>query len=133
MIEWGTSTEFLKHILSKNIVNSYCLENKTTQQSLLKFVNDGNIKISPRRDDNINITPVKITDWNHSETGEIEIFWKHAYSIEKTYIDNITKENIVVIVNPHRTTQKIHIKAEDCSTLFPTRRVSTININNIFK
>jgi hypothetical protein len=91
-------------------------------------------KLSKKENDNneysIQTSPDIIT--NNEWKNTVMFFEKHAYSIERCYIDKRTWEKRVRIINPRHTWIKFDISLEQCKALF-TRTIIWINIDNMFR
>jgi hypothetical protein len=56
----------------------------------------------------------------------------HSYSIEKCYVDKVTWEKRVRVINPHHTWIKYDISLEDCKSIFK-RSIIWIDIDKMFR
>ena len=139
LIEWWETNDFFKHIINNSIISSYKLEQSNEKKlALIKYINQWNIKIWIGRgiidwDIELHSKKTERRNWKEILTDtKYKFFCGHAYSIERVYHDSTTNKDMVVIVNPRNTSEKIHITVEECTKIFTQRSVTTINVSKIF-
>ncbi len=136
ILEWGHTIDFFKHIINNNIISSCIIGSSTSKEkkiAILNNINKWNVKVWLYSGwETIKIHPKKIKGNNGESWWTYEIIGYHVYSIERTYYDPNTNENIVVFVNPYKTSEKIHITAEECIKYFWRRDITTFNMDKIF-
>ena len=143
IIEWWRTQDFLNSVLWSNLVNSTVVEGRLKKELLfdqlqtwlIKVQIGGSFSENEAKSRWVEISTIRDEGW----VGSYKINWvdkifrtRHAYSIERAYID--WKWNkMVTVIDPWDTSQKYAMTLDQCIDGFPAREANQFNIDAMFK